>query len=279
MFEELGIRGHWVRLTGSWQTARKRQVAPPIAQVQLGQALSAVVLLASTIKFNGSLILQTQSAGAIKTLVAQATYNRQIRGLVRCQDAGADLSGKSLYGAGQLVLTISPDQGAPYQGIVPLHNENLADAIEYYFAQSEQLPTRLWLAADDNQAAGLMLQQMPGIRDPLDWERLTILAATLTDAELLALDCEKLLYRLFHEETLRLYDPEDVRFGCSCSEKKIENTLRLLGRQELDAILAELGGVQVNCEFCNKTYSFDKVDIEGLLIDQGALAGNPQIRH
>jgi molecular chaperone Hsp33 len=160
-----------------------------------------------------------------------------------------------------------------------LQNENLENAIETYFAQSEQLPTRLWLAADGNQAAGLMLQQMPGVKDPLDWERLDILASTVTETELLGLDCETLLYRLFHEETLRLFEPEPVRFGCSCSQTKIENTLRLLGRQELDSILAEQGCVQVNCEFCNKSYAFDKVDIEGLLVGQSNFAGSSLVRH
>lgn len=278
LFEGLGIRGQWVKLTHSWQIARALQKSPVAAQHQLGQALAAVALLASTIKFKGSLILQTQGSGAIKTLVAQATHDRKIRGLVHCDDL--ETGSGSLFGNGQLILTICGDNAHPYQGIVPLESDNLATAIETYFTQSEQLETRLWLIADANQAVGLLLQALPGqANGDENWQRVNILAKTITPGELLELDCETLLYRLFNEEQVRLFDPEPIGFDCSCSREKIETMLRLMGRPELESILAEQGKIEVNCEFCNNHYQFDKVDIENLLQWQKNMPGDNQTRH
>ena len=277
-FEDIGVRGQWVKLSKSWQAAKKHQHCPDALQPQLGQALSAAVLLASTIKFDGSLILQAQGTGQIRTLVAQATHKRQIRGLIRCNTDIVNNS-KDLFDEGRLVLTINAENSQPYQGIVPLQGNNLATAIENYFTQSEQLNTRLWLTADESQAAGLLVQQLPSLNDSDDWDRVTLLAGTLTDQELLQLDCEKLLFRLFHEEKVRLFDSEPVEFACSCSRTKIENTLRLLGRNELESILEERGNIEVNCEFCNKHYEFDKIDIENLLLSPSHSSENSQIKH
>ncbi len=278
LFEGLGIRGQWVKLTESWQTARALQKCPVIAQNQLGQALAAVALLSSTIKFKGSLILQTQGTGAIKTLVAQATHDRKIRGLVRWDDI--EISGNNLFSDGQLILTINTEGGHPYQGIVPLQADNLASAIETYFVQSEQLDTRLWLVADTDQAVGLLVQALPNqLNDTEHWQRVEMLADTITNAELLELDCDTLLYRLFNEEQVRLFEPELISFACSCSRSKIETMLRLMGRPELESILAEQGQIEVNCEFCNCNYHFDKIDTENLLHVQQNLSGDSQTRH
>lgn len=280
LFEDLGIRGLWVGLSSSWQVAQQHQHCAGNVQVQLGQALSAVVLLSATIKFNGSMILQAQGDGPLKTLVAQATHDRKIRGLVRGSDTVSIGSLQEMFGEGRLVLTVSPENAQPYQGIVPLQGNSLAVALETYFAQSEQLSTRLWLFANETRASGLLLQELPAqLNDKADWERIEMLAGTVTERELLELGCEELLYRLFNEEKVRLYGGEPVEFDCPCSRPKIENALRLLGRQELESILRERGQIEVNCEFCNKYYRFDGIDVEQLLRWDKNIPVDTQVSH
>ena len=280
LFEEIGIRGEWVKLTASWQTAKQHQQGSQNVQQQLGQALAAVVMLSATIKFNGSIILQAQGDGDFKTLVAQSTHNRKIRGLIRSNDHMPMGSLEAMFGLGQLVLTIAADNAQPYQGIVPLQGKNLAVALQTYFEQSEQLKTRLWLFANDTHAAGLLLQELPAPqnRNKADWERIEILADTLTERELLELDCENLLYRLFNEEKVRLFDAEPVKFQCACSRPRIERTLRAMGREELEGILQEHGTIQVGCEFCSEQYLFDRIDVETIL-SQESVANQSKTQH
>lgn len=226
------------------------------------------------------MILQVQGDGPLKTLVAQATHERKIRGLVRSSETVTNGSLQDMFGEGRLVLTVSSENAQPYQGIVPLHGDNLAVVLETYFAQSEQLNTRLWLFANETHAAGLLLQELPSqLNDKADWERIAMLASTVTEQEMLELSCEELLYRLFNEEKVRLFDAEPVAFDCSCSRLKIENTLRMLGRQELESVLQERGQIEVNCEFCNKYYRFDRIDVEQLLHWGKNISADTQIRH
>lgn len=280
VFEDIGIRGQWVRLSASWQTAKQQQHCPDHVKLQLGQAMTAVVLLSSTIKFNGSMILQAQGNGSLKTLVAQATQDRKIRGLIRSSENVKTGSLQEMFGEGRLVLTVLSEKGTPYQAIVSLKGNNLAAALETYFAQSEQLNTRLWLFANETRTTGLLLQELPSQRNiKADWERIEMLANTITEQELLGLDCEDLLYRLFHEENVRLFGAEPVEFDCSCSRPKIENVLRLLGRQELESVLRERGQIEVNCEFCNKYYRFDRIDVDQLLVWDKNIPADSQIKH
>lgn len=280
LFEDIGVRGLWVKLSASWQAARQHQHCPDNMQLQLGQALSAVVLLSSTIKFDGSMILQAQGDGPLSILVAQATHDRKIRGLIKGDSPVNTDSLQEMFGEARLVLTITSESAKPYQGIVPLQGDNLAAVLETYFSQSEQLNTRLWLFADQTKAAGLLLQELPAkLKDNEDWERIILLADTVTAPEMLSLDCEDLLYRLFNEEQVRLFAGEPVVFDCSCSRTKIENALRMLGRPELESVLQERGTIDVNCEFCNKHYGFDKVDVEQLLCGEQVIPASPQVRH
>lgn len=268
LFEQHNVRGEWVRLERSWQQAKQHQVlVNEGVDSQLGQALAAVTLLSATIKFNGAMILQAQGNGDLKALVAQATSERTIRGLVRSNSQVDGQNLKQMLGDnGRLVLTIESDLGEPFQGIVGIEGDSLADVVGNYFRQSEQLETRLWLFADSSHAAGLFIQELPGEKhDPLDWERICILADTVSAEEMFTLDCEQLLHRLFHEDQVRLYEPEAVAFRCNCSRSKISNTLLTLGRGELEAILRERDDIEVDCQFCGQQYRFDKVDVEGLL--------------
>lgn len=282
LFEELGVRGEWVRLNQSWLQAKQNQVLVNHAvESQLGQALAAVVLLSATIKFKGAMIMQIQGGGDLKALVAQATNEGNIRGLVRSeQSVSGDHLLAMLGEEGRLVLTVESDNAEPYQGIVGVSERNLADVLKTYFSQSEQLDTRLWLYANEDYAVGLFLQELPtDSQDKAEWRRIEMLADTVTEQEMLTLDCEQLLHRLFHEDKVRLYDPQPIAFKCSCSRQKIAGTLSALGRSELDSILNERETVEVDCQFCGAQYCFDRIDVENLLTNPVINDNESRTRH
>lgn len=270
LFEHTGIRGNLVHLDASWRAVLDVHPYPGPVRVHLGEALAAVCLLAATVKLEGSLILQIQGSGPLRTLVAQATSARTLRGVARWEGEvpeGGDLVG--CFGEGRLVLTIERGTAEPYQGIVPLMGDRIAQALERYFRDSEQLPTRLWLTADGTRAAGLLLQRLPG--DPAgasaqdeDWGRIGMLADTLRPEELAELPTEQVLRRLFHQERVRLFESEPLAFRCGCSRARIEDMLRSLGEAEVTAILAERGAVEVTCELCNRRYRLDSIDARQL---------------
>lgn len=264
-FDGLGVRGEFVSLDASRLAVLERHPYPAAVCRPLGEALASVLLLAATLKFEGNLILQAQGDGPLRTLVAQATHERTIRGLARWHGEVPAGTLTEQLGDGRLILTLQPLDGERYQGIIPLSGDGLGEAVEAYFAASEQLPTRLWLAVGEARAVGLMLQRMP--EDSADedaWGRTCVLADTVTEQELLGLDVRALLKRLFHEEDLRLFEPEPVAFRCGCSRTRIADTLRSLGQSEVESIVAEQGSVDVTCEFCNRAYSFDRVDAREL---------------
>jgi molecular chaperone Hsp33 len=271
LFEHAGIRGHLVHLDASWRAVLETHPYPLAVGRLLGESLAAVALLAATIKLEGSLILQLRGSGPIRTLVAQATHARTIRGLAHWEGDVPEQGGLSAcFGEGYLVLTVQQNRAEPYQGVVSLTGADLAQAIEGYFAGSEQLATRLWLSADGPRAAGLLLQRMPGegaIDE--DWARVCLLAQTLTSWELLNLPSVELLHRLFNEEDVRLFEPEPIAFRCGCSRDRVEDTLRMLGKAEVDAILAEQGAIEITCEFCNRAYRLDAVDTGQVLCSHG----------
>ncbi|NOT83418.1 MAG: Hsp33 family molecular chaperone HslO [Methylococcaceae bacterium] len=280
VFEALGVRGEWVRLEQSWQSAKQHQQGNALVLKLLGESLAAVVLLSATIKFKGSLILQAQGTGDLKTLVVQSSDDRQIRGLIRGNGVVAKGSLSELFGEGFMVLTIESESAEPYQGIVPLEGNTIAEALQTYFVQSEQLQTRLWLFANETHAVGLLLQELPSQGTyKEDWARIEILANTVTEQELMTLSCEDMLYRLFNEDKVTLYEPEAVSFACSCSQLKIEQTLYSMGRKELEEILAERPQIEVHCEFCGGHYAFDKVDVERILLAGATIKERPATRH
>ncbi len=279
LFEKVGIRGEVVHLDRSWRAVMERHTYPQPVLDQLGQAMAAVVLLSATIKFTGALILQVQGDGPLSTVVTQATDHRTIRGIARWRDEVPAGPLATVFGSGRLVLTIESEAAEPYQGVVPLTGERLAEAIEDYFSRSEQLPTRLWLAANRSAAAGLFLQQVPAHRQMVeDWNRIAMLADTVTSSELLQSAGTRLLYRLFHEEQVRLFEPERVSFRCSCTRDRIERVLAALGRQEIDEIIRSQQTIDVRCEFCNRLYQFDAVDASALFTD-ASRAPSSRLRH
>ncbi|MBU3914851.1 Hsp33 family molecular chaperone HslO, partial [bacterium] len=262
------IRGEIVHLNESYQSALKRIDYPVELQKLLGEALSAVVLLSATLKFSGRLSLQIQGEGIISLLLAQVTHDRKMRALINWKGETEGKSFRELVGKAHFAITIEPDSGQRYQGIVPLAGENLCDCLEKYFTQSEQLPTRIWLRADSQYAAGLLLQKLPGDKSEQstkDWEHVTIIAETITTAELLNLSNEEFLYRLYHDDPIRLFDEQGVEFKCVCSKEKCEEAISTLGKEEIQKIIDEKKIMHMNCEFCGSDYQLDIVDLTHLL--------------
>ncbi|PKM23277.1 MAG: Hsp33 family molecular chaperone HslO [Gammaproteobacteria bacterium HGW-Gammaproteobacteria-14] len=272
LFPDSDIRGEIVRLESSLIPVLNARAYPLDVQSLLSESLAAVVLMAGTLKFEGRLSLQAQGNGRVSLLVAESTHDGGIRGLARHSDGEADqLEPSSLLGEdGIMAITIRPERGSQYQGVIPLEGLTLAACLEGYFEQSEQLPTRLWLAAGNGRAAGLLLQRLPDqVADRDDnaavWQHVQTLADTLTLEELLDLPEETVLYRLFHETPPEVTAPQPLRFHCTCSREKVASTLMSLGRVELQAILDEQGSATISCDFCASETHFDAVDLDQLI--------------
>ena len=271
IFEGAPVRGELVHLDATWRAVLERHPYPAPLRGVLGELMAAAALLSATLKFNGSLILQIQGSGAVKLIVVECTSEQTMRATAKWEGELAQSSFRELVGGGRFVITIAPtDVTQTYQGIVDLAGESVAAVLEHYMARSEQLETRLWLACDSEQAAGMLLQRVPGAagNDPDAWNRAVVLADTVRAEELLGLHARQVIRRLFHEEDVRLFEARIVSFRCSCSRERVVNMLRMLGRSEVQSILHERGSVEVGCEFCNRRYTFDAVDAEQLFASE-----------
>jgi molecular chaperone Hsp33 len=269
LFEAAPIRGEIVHLDASWREVSQRGDYPPAVRELLGQMLTASLLLSATLKFEGKLIMQVQGSGPMTMAVVQCDSQRHVRGLAHWSGEPQSSQLNALAGTGYLAITLEPDKGERYQGIVELGEDSLLEALENYLERSEQLDTKLWINVGANGCSGLLLQKLPdGPQGDADaWPRVVTLAATLKAEELQNLPVREVLRRLFHEEDLRLFDPEPVSFRCSCTQDKVRNMLRLIGREEVESILDERGEVEVHCEYCNQRYVFDAVDAQALFAD------------
>ncbi|HXN10641.1 MAG TPA: Hsp33 family molecular chaperone HslO [Steroidobacteraceae bacterium] len=275
MLERHAVRGFWVRLDEAWRELRRHQQYAPGVEALLGEALSATVLLAATLKFQGTLTLQLTGDGLVTLLVAQCTHELQVRAVAH---AAATLpeepSFAQLIGHGRLSVTIENDeQAARYQGIVSLEGANLAACLENYFATSEQLPTSVALSADADRAAGVLLQKLPppnaggeahGAVAQEVWEQLQLRVGALDAPLLRAGTMEQVVQRVCIEHDARLFAAAPVRFACRCSADRVAMLLRALGPAELRGIIAEQGTVTVTCEFCGRPYRLDAIDVEQL---------------
>lgn len=299
IFEGLPVRGMLVRLTDAWTDLLARRgterAYPEPVRTLLGEMSAAAVLMQANIKFDGALILQLQGDGPVKLAVAEAQPDLALRATATVVDAVGAGSGLealvNVHGKGRCAITLDPRQRLPgqqpYQGIVPLHGDRreplaeLSQVLEHYMLQSEQLDTKLVLAANERIAAGLLIQRLPvqgeanlegqggernedGIGKSEDFRRIAMLAGTLTLDELLSLDADTLLGRLFWQETVRRFEPlagaDGPRFACTCSRLRVARMLAGLGRDEFDSLIAERGEAEVVCEFCGAQYRFDAVD-------------------
>ncbi|MHA7881480.1 MAG: Hsp33 family molecular chaperone HslO [Saccharospirillum sp.] len=275
LFDHTHIRGEMTGLHRSYQEVLNKHNYPEPVQRLLGEFMAAVALLSDTLKFRGTLSLQVRGAGQVRMLMAECRNHEALRAIAQYNDdfsADAELLGK-----GQMAITIEPENGKRYQGIVSIDDDQhrLDRALEAYFRQSEQIRTRIWLGADGQQAAGLLLQAMPQsasegsleLQDDDAWDRVVHLADTLTREELLGLDNQTLLFRLFHEEEVRLFPARDLRFECTCTRERCGNAILTLGQEEAEQIIAEEGSIHSDCQFCHQQYRFDQADIAELFAD------------
>jgi molecular chaperone Hsp33 len=224
------------------------------------------------------LVLQIHGKGAVKILVVECTGDLEMRATAKWEGELLHGTLQELVGDGRFVITLDPKDGnQAYQGIVALEGESVAEILRNYMTRSEQLETRLWLAANDKCAAGMLLQKLPeqaGFPDIDAWDRALQLADTLKSEELLNLTAGELVHRLYHEEDMRLFDAQAVTFRCTCSLENVARMLRMLGRSEVDSIIIERGDVEVHCEFCNQRYVFDRVDVDAVFADNLAIPAN-----
>jgi molecular chaperone Hsp33 len=270
VLERAAVRGAVVSLDASYRDILACHVYPPGLQRLLGETLAAVCLLANSLKFEGSLILQLHATGTLRLLVVECDASLGLRATAQWQgpvDDDAllvDLAGDTP--GSRMVLTLDPKDGGPlYQGVVAMEGCSVAALFEHYLAKSEQIESRLWLRAADGRACGLLLQRMPGAADvdAETWRR----ASTAADAAAAAFeapDAHALLADLFRDDDVRAFRPRTPRFGCSCSRQRVSGALQLLGSDEIESILAERGAIGVNCEFCNRRYEFDAAEARAL---------------
>ena len=280
ILERHPVRGFWIRLDAAWRELRGHQRYAPAVEALLGEAVTAAVLLAATLKFHGTLTLQLSGDGLVSLLVAQCTHDFAVRAVARFDpsvDGPADF--RQLVGDGRLTVTIEAEErAARYQGIVALTGASLARCLENYFATSEQLPTRLALAADADSAGGLLLQRTPtatsageaqAAQSDQAWQGASARLAAIEPALLRLASPEELLQRICGEHDCRLFRAAPVRFQCRCNQGRVAGMLRSLGAAEMRSILAEQGAVTVTCEFCGRPYRFDAIDVERLFAQDG----------
>ena len=261
LFDELDIRGAVIRLGPAWREMTRGRNYPEPVQRLLGEMTAVTLLIGANLKQRGRLSFQVQGHGPVSLLVIDCTQDLAFRGMASYGDLSGTDTLPGMLGDGRLTLTLQADAAAhPYQSVVPLVGNTIADVFEHYLAQSEQQPARLWLFASARSAVGLFLQRLPGAdaRDTDGWTRVQQLAGTVRAAELERLPVADLLTRLFPDETLRLFKPAPVRYECPENWDKVRNMLRSLGRAEVEAILSEQGEVVVHDDICNFEYRFDR---------------------
>lgn len=281
LFDNEPIRGELVQLDNTFAEVLSRHPYPaPLAKL-IGELMASAALLTATIKLQGSLIMQLHGTGSVKLIVVECASDMSLRATARWDGEVCDNSLADILGQGKFIITLDPEDGETYQGIVGFEpGQSVASIIEQYMLRSEQLETRLWLACSDEKAAGLLLQKMPEKQEEHEgWERIQLLADTVRSEELLELEGQEVLYRLFHEETVRVFDPVVPTFSCACSREKVGSMLRMLGKEEIDGVLDERGKVEVGCEFCNTRYEFDAVDVTQIFTGQqlSDTAGSKQV--
>jgi molecular chaperone Hsp33 len=305
IFDNAAVRGELVEISNAWREIQSRHAYPRAVRALLGEMVAAAALLSANLKFNGSIVMQIHGDGLVKLLVVECDANLRMRATAKLRDGAEvpdDASVAQLlnqHGRGRFVITLDPQDKVPgqqpYQGVVPLVGEDIATIIENYMLRSEQMDTKLWLAADENVARGLLLQKLPRNsavegqveqaseeEDLETWTRAVMLGQTLKQEDLLTADVETLLKRLFWEETIRVFDPLHPEFHCTCSREKVANMLKMLGQQEVESALHDLGELGINCDFCGKHYGFDAVDCAQLFASDttaDAVAPASSVKH
>ncbi len=265
IFEHAEIRGEIIHLNQSYQTIMAQQDYPPMVKRLLGEALMSCTLLTGSLQFEGEVSLQFQGNDDLPLLLVQCDHHLHIRGFAKFEPQRTDEAYAEAFLNGKLSLIINAyQQTQAYQSLVPLFSTSMAENLMSYFAQSEQISTRVWLACDEEKTAGMLLQLLP--TDDTEerenfWEYAVKLGETITESELLNLDNETILHRLYHETELRLFPEKNIAFRCRCSIEKMKQVLSVLGEQDIQALVKEKGQVEIHCEFCNSKYAFDPIDV------------------
>lgn len=265
LFEHASIRGDIIHLDSVYQTITQQRDYPPLIKQILGEALMSCALLVGGIKFEGEISVQFQGDERFPMMLIQCDHLLQIRGYANVKENLSEADYTEAFLQGTLVINLTPHhQTQTYQSMVPLTSISMSDNLMHYFAQSEQLPTKVWFAHNEQGVAGILLQLMPG-QDSLQkehfWEYAVHIGATITEAELLSLDNATLLHRLYHETELRLYPEKLIQFKCRCNHEKMQQVLGILGETETQDLLKEKDRIDIRCEFCNLNYSFDSIDV------------------
>lgn len=275
LFDGVSVRGELVQLSDSFQQLTGSKDYPAPVKHLLGELMVATSLLTATLKFEGSITVQIQGDGPVSLVVINGNHNQVMRGTARWNGELADTATlQELMGKGHIVITIEPEQGERYQGIVGLEGDTLEACLEDYFARSEQLKTRLWLRTGEvegqSKAAGMLLQIMPdGMGHENDFDHLAQLTETVKNEELFGLDAEEVLYRLYHQENVKVYEPKAVTFQCSCSRERSASAIAAIERQEVEEMVAESGSIKLHCDYCGADYEFDAVDISAIFGQNG----------
>ena len=281
LFENYAVRGELVTVSDTLEQILANHSYPQPVKTVLSELLVATSLLTATLKFAGDITVQLQGDGPLSLAVINGNNQQQLRGVARVQGEipeGADL--KTLVGNGYLVITISPQEGERYQGVVGLEGDTLAACLEDYFQRSEQLPTRLFIRTGEHDgkavAGGMLLQVMPAQDAQLnDFEHLATLTETIKAEELFTLPATAVLWRLYHEAEVSVYDPQDVEFKCTCSRQRCADALKTLPDEEVDSILADEGEIDMHCDYCGNHYLFNAMDIAE--IRNNASPADPQV--
>ncbi|GAL26374.1 33 kDa chaperonin [Vibrio variabilis] len=283
LFEELSVRGELVQMDTAYQEILSSKEYPAPLQKLLGDLLVSTSLLTATLKFEGSITMQLQGDGPVSLAVINGDHNQKLRGVARWEgDIANDATIHDMMGKGYLVITITPDKGERYQGVVGLEGDNLSEVLEGYFERSEQLKTRLWIRTGEFEgkphAAGMMLQVMPdGTGTPEDFEHLEQLTDTIKDEELFGLDANTLLYRLYNQDKVQVFEPKEVEFFCGCSRERSANAIVTVAQEEIFEIIAEEGQVALHCDYCGTTYAFDEAEVKALYAEANSDAGDKTI--
>ena len=281
LFEDLSVRGELVQLDDAYQQIISSKEYPKAVQNLLGELLVATTLLTATLKFEGSITLQLQGDGPVSLVVINGDNDQKVRGVARFDgEISDDATLHQLMGKGYLVITIAPKDGERYQGVVALDGKDLAACFEGYFERSEQLKTRLWLRLGEFEgkphAAGMLLQVMPdGTGSADDFEHLEQLTDTIKNEELFGLEAEDVLYRLYNQDKVQLFEPQNVEFFCGCSRERSAGAIVTIERAEVDDIVKTEGKVSLHCDYCGTSYDFDSIDVANIF--EEATKGNDTV--
>ena len=271
LFDDMHVRGELVQLHHTYKDIVALHDYPQGVSELLGELVAATCLLTATLKFEGEIAVQLQGDGPIGYLAVNGNHNQEMRGIARLTEETNGSGLRELIGKGNMVITIRPANGEPYQGVVALEKDTLADCLAHYFEVSEQIPTKIWLFTNEatKQVAGSLIQLLPDGDDKsqqlADYEHLCQLTNTIKSEEVFSLDAQDLLYRLYHQEKVRIFDPQYVSYQCSCSEDKCLNAISQIDPEELKNILEEQGKVSMTCDYCRTTYDFNETKLSILL--------------